>query len=639
MIAETIREIADKNLPAPWLIAKDWNELQFWKSPSGNSLIEFIDPGESENLYIAKTFGTLNKDHTHLEIHPATMLGTMGSNIPFPHHNQSPRNAYQCLFEDEIVKMADGTEKKIKDVKVGDEVITIDPTTLVHSTTKVINQFVRKADKKVYKITFRFGHSIIATEDHQFLIDSGDNFTWTTVEDIIEKYKKGELVEIVKSFYDSDVEKSLYDQRVLLMNVVNFIEITESINVSDITVESENHSFITTHGIVSHNCSMGKQAMGLYALNFTDRMDTMSNVLWYNSLPLVTPYMSKYFRAKDMPSGNNIIVAISMYGGYNQDDSIMINRASVERGLFRSFFYRTYKDEEKKNQASGEEERFCKPNPILTRALKQANYDKLADDGIVPENTFVDSDDILIGKVIPIRLRAVEGAAVAGVSHTTLSGMSAESAKAVVKDAGGKSFKDSSKTLRNNETGWVDKIYKGRNGEGFSFVKIRVRSERIPTIGDKFCLTSDHEVMTKNRGWISIADVKLDDEVAQFNNKTKETEYVNPLDVIQTDYNGFMFEISNKYNELLMTVSPGHKIYGNSGLYSVDEIYSLFEMNKHYVFEMQNEKNELVMIQIKKINSNPEGKIYCITVPSHIFLVRRKGTEIGFWTGNCSRHG
>lgn len=329
LIAETVREIASKNLPAPWLTAMDWNELQFWKSPSGNSLIEFVDPSESENLYIAKTFGTLNKDHTHMEIHPATMLGTMGSNIPFPHHNQSPRNAYQA--------------------------------------------------------------------------------------------------------------------------------------------------------------SMGKQAMGLYALNFTDRMDTMSNVLWYNSQPLVTPYMSKYFRAKDMPSGNNIIVAIGMYGGYNQDDSIMINRSSVERGLFRSFFFRTYKDEEKKNQASGEEERFCKPDPILTSALKQANYEKLADDGIVPENTFVDSDDILIGKVIPIRLRAVEGAAVAGVSHTTLSGMSAESAKAVVKAAGGKSFKDSSKTLRNNETGWVDKIYKGRNGEGFSFVKIRVRSERIPTIGDKFC--------------------------------------------------------------------------------------------------------------------------------------------------------
>ena len=264
-------------------------------------------------------------------------------------------------------------------------------------------------------------------------------------------------------------------------------QIYDSILVSDITVESDNHSFITSHGIISHNCSMGKQAMGLYALNYTERLDTMSNVLWCNARPLISSYMAKYFRAIDMPSGNNIIVAIAQYGGYNQEDSIMINRAAIDRGLFRSFFYRTYKDEEKKNQASGEEERFCKPDPLLTRSLKMANYDKLGADGIVPENVFVDSDDVLIGKVVPIRLRAVEGATAAGVSHSSLAGMSAAAAAAAVEAAGGKRYRDSSKLLRNNETGWVDRIYKGRNGEGFSFAKIRVRSERIPTIGDKLC--------------------------------------------------------------------------------------------------------------------------------------------------------
>jgi DNA-directed RNA polymerase II subunit RPB2 len=65
--------------------------------------------------------------------------------------------------------------------------------------------------------------------------------------------------------------------------------------------------------------------------------------------------------------------------------------------------------------------------------------------------------------------------------------MSAADAANAVQAAGGKRYRDSSKLLRNNETGWVDRIYKGRNGEGFSFVKIRVRSERIPTIGDKLC--------------------------------------------------------------------------------------------------------------------------------------------------------
>jgi DNA-directed RNA polymerase II subunit RPB2 len=236
----------------------------------------------------------------------------------------------------------------------------------------------------------------------------------------------------------------------------------------------------------TYQSAMGKQAMGIYALNFRERMDTMGNLLCYPSVPLVSPYMSRFYRAQDMPSGNNIIVAIATYGGYNQEDSIMFNRAALDRGLFRSFFYRTYKDEEKKNQASGEEERFCKPDPALTKQLKMANYDKLAEDGIVPENSYVSQEDVLIGKVAPIRLRAPDGAALAGVTQATLQEMSGAAAAAAVEAAGGKRYKDVSKLLRNNETGFVDKIYRGRNGEGYTFVKIRVRSERIPTIGDKF---------------------------------------------------------------------------------------------------------------------------------------------------------
>jgi DNA-directed RNA polymerase II subunit RPB2 len=327
--APALREIISKGLPFPWTTAKDWNELMLWVSPDGHSLIEFIDPSESENLFIALTIASLKADHTHVDIHPCLILGTMASNIPLLNHNQSPRNAYQA--------------------------------------------------------------------------------------------------------------------------------------------------------------SMAKQGMGPYTSNFQNRMDTMFNLLSKNSIPLVNPYMAKHYGAIDMPSGDNVIVAIAQYGGYNQEDSIIINKAAIERGLFRSIFYRTYKDEEKKNQASGEEERFCKPDPTLTRSMKKANYEKVGEDGLVPENVFVDQNDILIGKVVPIRLRAAEGASGVGMSHSALSSMSAAAAGAAVEAAGGKRYRDASKLLRNNETGYVDRIYKGRNGEGYSFVKIRVRSERIPTIGDKLC--------------------------------------------------------------------------------------------------------------------------------------------------------
>ena len=213
----------------------------------------------------------------------------------------------------------------------------------------------------------------------------------------------------------------------------------------------------------SYQAAMGKQAMGMYALNYRDRFDALAHLACYPQIPFVSPFMSKFYGAQAMPSGQNVVVAIMTYTGYNQEDSIMINRAALDRGLFRSIFYRTYKDEERKNQSSGEEERFAKPDPALTKQMKNANYSKLGEDGFVPENTYVDTDDILIGKYVPLRVPT-----------------------GMVIPAGAKRFRDVSRTMRNNETGWVDRVFKNRNGEGYSFVKVRVRQDRIPEIGDKF---------------------------------------------------------------------------------------------------------------------------------------------------------
>ena len=213
----------------------------------------------------------------------------------------------------------------------------------------------------------------------------------------------------------------------------------------------------------SYQCAMGKQAMGMYALNYRERFDAMSHLLCYPQIPLVNPFMSKFYGAKTMPSGQNIVVAIMTYTGYNQEDSVMLNRAFLQRGGFRSIFYRTYKDEEKKNQSSGEEERFFKPDVQLTRQMKNANYEKLGVDGFVPENKYVDNDDILIGKVVPLRIPT-----------------------GIVVPAGTKKYRDVSRTMRNNEIGWVDRIFRNRNGEGYSFAKVRVRQDRVPEIGDKF---------------------------------------------------------------------------------------------------------------------------------------------------------
>jgi DNA-directed RNA polymerase II subunit RPB2 len=213
----------------------------------------------------------------------------------------------------------------------------------------------------------------------------------------------------------------------------------------------------------AYQSAMAKQAMGLYAKNFRERFDAMAHLLCYPEIPMVSPFMSKFYGAQTLPAGANVIVAIMTYTGYNQEDSNMINRGALDRGRFRSIFYRTYKDEERKNQSSGEEEKFCKPTIMETKHIKNANYEKLNEDGFISENTYVTPDDILIGKVVPLRIPTGK-----------------------VIPVGAKKYRDVSKTPRNNECGYVDRVYKNRNGEGYSFAKIRMRQDRVPEIGDKF---------------------------------------------------------------------------------------------------------------------------------------------------------
>jgi len=209
----------------------------------------------------------------------------------------------------------------------------------------------------------------------------------------------------------------------------------------------------------TYQSAMGKQAMSIYSTSFQNRMDTLGYVLNYAEKSLVHTRFGKYLNYNDLPSGINAIVAIASYTGYNVEDSVIINKSAVDRGLFRSTFYRTYKDDEKKIQSSGREEKFAKPNPKYTQRMKPGSYDKLNEKGYVEKNEYVNSDNIIIGKVLPLKNKFENGHQV---------------------------YNDCSTSLRANESGFVDKVYTDRNADGFRFVKIRTRSCRVPTIGDKF---------------------------------------------------------------------------------------------------------------------------------------------------------
>lgn len=211
----------------------------------------------------------------------------------------------------------------------------------------------------------------------------------------------------------------------------------------------------------TYQAAMGKQAMGVYSTNFPYRMDTLANILFYPQKPLVITRPMEYLRFKELPAGQNAIVAIACYSGYNQEDSIIMNQSAIDKGLFRSFLYRTYAEQE--NMARpGVNEEFCKPKRGAVMKMRNCNYEKLGDDGLVYPGTHVAGDDILIGKITPIQ----------DLEKST-------------KDSPFYINKDSSVAMRRTESGVVDTVVLTTK-DGYKFAKVKVRSTRIPQIGDKF---------------------------------------------------------------------------------------------------------------------------------------------------------
>ena len=147
------------------------------------------------------------------------------------------------------------------------------------------------------------------------------------------------------------------------------------------------------------------------------------------------------------------------YGGYNQEDSIILNKSAVDRGLFRADSVRKYHSEISKNPSTSQNDIFTKPDPNKVTSMKQANYNKLNDKGFAPEETEITNGDIIIGKVSPIQPTGEDS----------------------------KVYKDNSVIFKSNVDGVIDRVHNNiYNSDGYEMYNIRVRMPRKPVIGDKF---------------------------------------------------------------------------------------------------------------------------------------------------------
>mmetsp|Transcript_13385 Transcript_13385/g.15526 ORF Transcript_13385/g.15526 Transcript_13385/m.15526 type:complete len:469 (+) Transcript_13385:648-2054(+) len=214
------------------------------------------------------------------------------------------------------------------------------------------------------------------------------------------------------------------------------------------------------HNQSPRNCyqsSMGKQAIGVYTSNYQIRMDTLAHCLYYPQKPLVITRALEFLHFKELPSGCNAIVAIACYSGYNQEDSVIMSQAAIDRGFFRSVFFRTYNDTSKNGEA------FEIPDSTVV-GRRHGDYSKLDADGLIFPGKNVLGDDIIIGKTAkPRRLFDTE----------------ADEQFNLIK-------KDDSTALRHSEKGIIDQVIITSNEDGDRFVKVKMRAIKIPQIGDKF---------------------------------------------------------------------------------------------------------------------------------------------------------
>jgi DNA-directed RNA polymerase subunit B' len=210
-----------------------------------------------------------------------------------------------------------------------------------------------------------------------------------------------------------------------------------------------------------------KQAVGFYAANFFSRMDMDVNLLHYPQKPIVTTATNEILRMDDHPCGQNIVVAIMSYKGYNMEDAIVINQGSVDRGVGRSTYFRPVISEELR-YSGGLSDEICRPDKDVKGFRTEHDYRFLEDDGMIYPEAVVEEGDVIIGKTSPPRfLSSLEEYNLASTSR-----------------------RESSMALKHGEKGVVDCVLLTESEEGNKLVQVRLRENRIPEIGDKF--TSRH---------------------------------------------------------------------------------------------------------------------------------------------------
>ena len=214
---------------------------------------------------------------------------------------------------------------------------------------------------------------------------------------------------------------------------------------------------------VNYGAKMVGQSIGLFVTNFLNRVDTKANVLIYPQMPLVQTYTHRVMNYDKHPNGTNVIVAIGCYCGFNTEDAIVVNASSIQRGLFLSLMFRTYEAEQKRYMG-GQEDIIGIPEPGVRGYAGEDVYKHLPEDGVINPETKINSDDVIIGRVSPLRFLGTMDQFITGIEN----------------------IRETSVRLRHGDKGIVDRVFLSETVDGTKLIKVAIRDLKIPEVGDKF---------------------------------------------------------------------------------------------------------------------------------------------------------
>ena len=364
------------------------------------------------------------------------------------------------------------------------------------------------------------------------------------------------------------------------------------------------------------SCSQSKQGVSVYSTNWKNRYDNNTHILCYGEAPLSRTMYWDYVAEGQMPYGSNIVLAIAAYTGYNQDDGIVMNADAIKRGLFRTICYRTYEIYEEDDEKAQTHIRIANPAmiPNWMDLRPGLDYSKLDERGIIRIGEYVDENTVMVG--------------------------------AYMLDDKTNSYKDSSLTPQVWTNGLVEDVVVTISPVGHRMIKVRVVQDRVPELGDKFCLTEDHDVLT-SIGWVPITkvcdpnykNIKVGQGVVV--DGAMKIEYVAP-----TEYHTFthsvdkVYQINMENTRETLVVTLDHRLwvkYYNETEYKFVKVKDIV-LSKYPVM-LSSDSIEYSIRSIRTLYTDTDDKVYCITVPSGIFIARKRGDIKGFYTGNSNRHG